>query len=101
MNLGMHHMHRRRRAAGPALSPFDYLMYGVGMVQPLALLPQIGAIYLDHSKVGVSTTTWLALTVFNTLWAIYGYRHRERPIMIANILLAILDVAIVAGVWWY
>src|SRR3989344_3627258 len=101
VNLGMHHLHRRRRAARPALSPFDYLMYGVGMVQPLALLPQIIAIYVDHSKVGVSTTTWIALTVFNTLWAIYGYRHRAWHIMIANIMLAVLDVAIVAGVLWY
>ena len=101
VNLGMHHLHRRRRASSAALSPFDYLMYGVGLVQPLALLPQISAIYLEHSKVGVSMATWLALTVFNTLWAIYGYRHRAWPIMIANIMLAILDIAIVAGVLWY
>lgn len=97
----MHHLHRRHRARGQRLSPFDYLMYGVGMVQPLALLPQISAIYLDHSKVGVSMTTWLALTVFNTLWAIYGYRHRAIPIMIANIMLTILDLAIVLGVLYY
>jgi len=97
----MHHIHRRRRRAGPALSPFDYLMYGVGMVQPLALVPQVVAIYINHSKVGVSMATWLALTVFNILWAIYGYRHRAWPIMIANVMLAVLDVAIVLGVLYY
>src|SRR3989344_1191881 len=98
MNLGMHHMHRRRRAAGPALSPFDYLMYGVGLVQPLALLPQVFAIYIEGSKQGVSLTTWTLLTGFNILWGFYGYVHQEKPIIIANILLTILDVAIVLGV---
>jgi len=97
----MHHLHRRRRAAGPVLTPFDYLMYGVGLVQPLALMPQVIAIYINGSKQGVSLTTWSLLTVFNILWAIYGYRHRAIPIMIANILLTILDLTIVLGVLYY
>ena len=101
MNLGMHHLHRRRRASGPALSPFDYLMYGVGLLQPLALVPQVIAIYIDGTKQGVSIATWVALTVFNLLWALYGYVHREKPILIANILLTILDLAIVFGVLFY
>lgn len=101
VNIGMHHLHRRRRAGGPKLSPFDYLMYGVGIVQPLALLPQVLAIYVDGTKEGVSLTTWLLLTLFNTLWAIYGYRHRVIPILIANMLLMILDVTIVLGVLYY
>ena len=110
MNLGMRHIHARRRVARN-LEPFpssrlgrrvfDYLMYGVGLLQPAALLPQVAAVYLDGSKSGVSLSTWLMLTVFNTLWATYGYLHRDRLIMTANILLTILDIAIVAGVLWY
>ncbi|MBU6321674.1 MAG: hypothetical protein KGI78_00955 [Patescibacteria group bacterium] len=95
----MHHL--RRRTAGRPLSAFDYLMYGVGLVQPVALVPQVVAIYVDGRKLGVSIATWLALTLFNALWAVYGWRHRDWPILIANVLLAILDVAIVAGVLWY
>ncbi|MDO8408051.1 MAG: SemiSWEET family transporter [bacterium] len=110
MNLGMRHIHARKRVAR-SLEPFpssrlgrrvfDYLMYGVGLLQPVALLPQVAAIYLDGSKSGVSLSTWLMLTVFNTLWATYGYLHHDRLIMTANILLTILDIAIVAGVLWY
>lgn len=110
MNLGMRHIHARKRVAR-SLEPFpssrfgrrvfDYLMYGVGLLQPAALLPQVVAIYIDHSKAGVSLATWLLLTLFNTLWAVYGYLHRDRLIMTANILLMILDAAIVVGVLWY
>ena len=96
----MHHLHRRRhRRAG--LSLFDYLMYGVGLVQPLALLPQVFAIYVEGEKQGISLMTWGLLTVFNTLWAIYGFKHGIIPIMIANLLLMVLDIAIVLGVLFY
>jgi len=110
MSLGIHHLrvrHRASRGLEPFPSPvfarrvFDYLMYTVGIIQPLALLPQIASVYLDGSKQGVSLPTWLMLTVFNTLWAIYGVVHKDRLIMTANILLTVLDVAIVAGVLWY
>ena len=83
------------------MSTFDYVMYGVGIVQPLALVPQVLAIYVAHSKVGVSLATWILLTLFNTLWAIYGYTHKAAPILIANILLTVLDLAIVLGVLFY
>lgn len=110
MTFGQHHLHaRRRKSRGlePFPSPnffrrtFDYLMVGVSVVQPLALLPQVIAIYVHHSTAGVSLTTWMLLTVFNTLWAIYGILHRAPPIAIANIMLMALDLAIVLGVLYY
>ena len=76
-------------------------MYGVGILQPMALLPQIFSIYIEGSKQGVSLTTWLILTVFNALWAIYGYVHKATPVLIGNVLLTILDIAIVYGVLYY
>ncbi len=110
MNLGMRHIHARKRVARN-LEPFpssrlgrrifDYFMYAVGLLQPAALLPQVAAIYIDHSTTGVSLATWLMLSVFNTLWAVYGYLHHDKLIMVANIFLMILDAAIVLGVLLY
>lgn len=107
---GLHHIHARRRVAR-GLEPFpskhwakrlfDFLMFGVGVVQPLALLPQIKTIYIDHSTMGVSITTWMLLSVFNFLWATYGIIHRVIPMVIANVLLFALDVAIVVGALGY
>ncbi len=110
MNIGMHHLRARHRASrgleifpSPVLARrlFDYFMYAVGLLQPAALLPQVAAIYIDHSKAGISLATWGMLTFFNLLWGLYGFLHHDRLIMTANILLVILDVAIVAGVLWY
>lgn len=65
---------------------------------PVALLPQVESIYFKHQTAGVSVGTWVLLSFFNTLWAIYGIVHRDKPIAIANILLTLLDLAIVLGV---
>lgn len=107
MSAGQQHIHARRRLF-KHLEPFpsrgawkralDYLMYGVGIVQPIALVPQIVSIYGDGQVHGVSITTWVMLAVFNALWALYGAVHRDRPIMISNILLTILDFIIVYGI---
>ena len=107
--LGFHHLRRRVRAAS-GLEPFpaagfrryfDYLMYGVGFVMPVALVPQVVAVYVSHDTAGISIATWLLLTLFNVLWAIYGILHRDVPIAIANTLLTVFDIAIVLGVLLY
>ncbi len=110
MNLGFQHLSARRRLFSN-LEPFpaeqmlkrglDYLMYGVGIVQPVALVPQALSIYVHHETTGVSITTWLLLGVFNALWALYGAAHRDRPIFICNTLLTVLDLVIVFGVFLY
>lgn len=107
MNLGLLHLHARKRLAQdlepvPATTQgrrtLDLVMYGVGIVQPLALVPQVTAIYVNHHTAGVSILTWGMLTVFNCLWFVYGIVHKEPPIYIGNILLMVLDLAIVFGV---
>ncbi len=105
---GFHHLRARMRAARepfPATTPtkrrFDAVMYGVSIVQPAALLPQVLAVYVRHDIAGVSLATWLLLTFFNVMWAIYGTLHRDVPITVANVLLTIFDLAIVFGVLFY
>jgi uncharacterized protein with PQ loop repeat len=108
--LGLHHLHKRERVTG-GLESFpsrdrmkrflDYVMYGVGIFAPLALLPQIGLIYLEHQKDGVSVETWAFLFLFNILWILYGIVHNAKPIIISHFLFAIFNLAIVVGVLYY
>jgi len=108
--LGFHHMHKREQVT-KGLEPFparhawkrylDYTMFGVGILAPLALLPQIGVIYIDHQKDGVSIETWLLLSVFNILWIMYGIVHKDKPIIISHTLFAVLNFAIVVGVLYF
>ena len=105
--LGFHHL-RSRALASKGLEPFparsalkrflDRLMYGVSILAPLALLPQILSIYIDREKQGVSLETWVLLSVFNILWVMYGIVHKDKPIIITHTLFTALDVSIVAGV---
>jgi uncharacterized protein with PQ loop repeat len=80
---------------------YDYLMYVVGSLAPLALLPQVIHLYTLRNAAGLSLTTWILLTIINSLWAMYGFLHKERPIMTANLGMATLDLVMLIGVILY
>ncbi|MGD0328749.1 MAG: SemiSWEET family transporter [Minisyncoccia bacterium] len=108
--LGFRHIRARARLA-KGLEPFpatniwkrllDYLMYGVGIVAPLALVPQIIQIYTTKSSTGISLLTWLLLACINALWALYGAVHKDKQLLFANILIVIFDLIIVIGILLY
>ena len=107
MNIGTLHMHLRKRMyknLEPYPHPvkfkryFDGLMYIVGSLAPLALLPQVVHLYVHKDSAGLSIITWIMLAVINSLWATYGLLHREKPIFIANLGMTILDVSLVIGI---
>lgn len=76
-------------------------MYAVGVLAPLALLPQVIHIYAEKSAADISLLTWVLLMFFNTLWATYGIVHNDKPIIIANVLFAVFHAAIVVGALLY
>lgn len=107
---GLHHVHLRKRGkAGlepyPAQSSFkrslDKLMFVVAFVAPIALLPQVHQVYFARSVAGLSLYTWGGLTVVNGLWALYGLVHKDRPIFIANLLIALLNLSVAIGIVKY
>ena len=110
MSIGQQHMNARERLF-KNLEPFparnlfkrflDYLMYGVGVLAPLALLPQILTIYSSHSAAGLSISTWVLLAVVNALWALYGLVHKSRQVFFANFLMTLFDLIIVFGILRY
>ena len=108
--FGFHHMRARMRISN-GLEPFpakgmwkrlfDYLMYGVGIFAPLALVPQILQIYATQSIEGVSLLTWVLFTLLNTLWTIYGAVHKDKHIFIASGLMILFDLVVVVGILVY
>ena len=108
--LGFHHL-RSRALISKGIEPFpargawerffDYLMYGVGIFAPLALVPQILQIYTTKSSEGLSLPTWLLFIAVNTLWAIYGAVHKDKHILFANVFMALFNAAVVVGVLMY
>ena len=110
MSLGQQHLTARVRLF-KYLEPFpskdafrrglDYLMFGVGIIAPFALLPQVIELYSSKSSVGLSLTTWILLSFYNLLWVLYGAVHRTWPVLLANTLMAVFDLIIVVGILLY
>lgn len=111
---GLHHFHLRERASAGAergLEPFparsiglralDNLMYGVGVLAPFALLPQIFQIYSTKSSSGVSLVTWALLTLSSTLWTIYAAVHKDKHLFLASGLMIMFHLTIVVGLLLY
>jgi uncharacterized protein with PQ loop repeat len=107
MNFGIHALRRRRRStAGTEQFPhssksvryFDYFMYFVGAIAPLALLPQIIQLFVSHNAAGISVWTWLLLAIMNIFWILYGIIHKDYPVLVTNLGIGIFDLIIVAGV---
>ena len=107
---GFHHLRKRVRAA-QGLEPFpsrsagvralDYVMYAVGFLAPLALLPQILQIYTTKNSIGVSLLTWVLLTIANILWTTYAVMHKDRHIFFASGLMIVFQITIVVGLLIY
>ena len=108
--IGFHHIRARARLS-QGLEPFpatntwkrflDYVMYGVGIIGPIALVPQILQIYTTRSAAGVSLITWLLIAFFNTLWTIYGAIHKDKHIFLASAFMILFDIVIVVGILLY
>jgi uncharacterized protein with PQ loop repeat len=79
----------------------DKVIYAVALISPLALLPQASQVFLKHDTAGLAISTWFMLGAINSLWVVYGIAHKDKPIIIANFLLATLDFAIVFGILKY
>lgn len=67
----------------------------IGVLAPLASLPQVFQIIETKNADGVSVLTWVLYMLLSILWIIYGIAHKERVIVVTNILWLILELFIV------
>lgn len=83
--------------AGKILQP---LMLVMGVVSPLATLPQLYKLYFSHSHLaeGLSLTTWSMYALVALLWTIYGIYIKNSAIWAGNGLGFLMDTAMVIGI---
>jgi len=108
--LGLHHLLLRKRVSQnietyphpvPWKRVFDRAMYGIGILAPVALVPQAFELYTSHDASGLSLPTWVVLGIINFLWSIYGTLHKEPPIAIANVFMGLLNLSVAVGIILY
>lgn len=107
---GLHHIHLRKRRADdyepfPARSAWkralDRVVLCVGVIGPIATAPQIYKIYAFQNAAGVSALSWGIWALLDIPWIIYGFVHRERPIILTYTLWLIINTIVCVGAILY
>ena len=77
------------------------MIYGVVIIGPLMNLPQLFQIWINKNAGSVSVITWFSFALFSFIWLAYGILHKEKPLIIMNSALVIIQFSIVAGALLY
>lgn len=103
--LGLHHWHVRRRP--PATSSrklirlLDVIVYVVGILGPLATIPQVLQIYTTHDASGVSVLSWGIYALFDIPWIVYAFVHKVPPLIVCYSLWFFFNVLVTIGALLY
>ena len=110
MASALHHLHVRKRIhqkhqtyphPDKLRNFLDKCIYGGAVIGPLFILPQVIAIWGAKNAAGVSFIAWLAFLVGSMFWLLYGVLHKEKPIIVANLLCSVFNFAIVLGIVFF
>lgn len=77
---------------------FDKIVTPIALIAPFMTIPQVLGVWVAGNVNGVSIATWLGYALGSGMWVVYGLIHKEKPLTLANFLLFIFDITIVAGV---
>jgi len=106
----LHHIHQRKRVhqklepyphTHPWINFLDRLLLVVAIIAPFTTLPQLYTIFIEKNVTGVSAITWLLYTVLTLPWIVYGFVHKEKPIIVSSLLWLVTDVLVVVGTMVY
>lgn len=75
----------------------DKAIYAVAVAGPLVTIPQILRIWIDKDATGVSALSWAAFMALAAIWVIYGVLHKDKPIILANVMWFLLELFVVVG----
>jgi MtN3 and saliva related transmembrane protein len=107
MATPMHHTSVRKRIYQnleefPSKDPFkrflDRLIFVVGFLGPLFTIPQLVNVWIAKQVAGVSFASWAAYAALDIVWIVYGFVHKEKPIVFAYMLWFIANAGVAIGV---
>ncbi|MBI4895611.1 MAG: hypothetical protein HY831_03915 [Candidatus Aenigmarchaeota archaeon] len=105
----VHHIHKRNRPkksgqhllSKERIKMLDKIILIISIINPLTILPQLYNVWVNKNALGVSLTTWSLFTLFSIPMFIYGYVHKEKPIMIMYAMFLVLNMLVVIGTLLY
>ena len=75
----------------------DRLTMLIGICMPIVTLPQLFIVLTSHDLHGVSLVTWAFYTLQAGIFAMFGIKHKEKPLIVTYIPLFIIELGIVIG----
>ena len=91
------HRHIKRKTKSKQKSKIDELVYLAVVIGPLLTLPQVYSIWVEGQK-GVSIISWFAYLAASIIWLIYAIKHKDKPMLIVEIIWILLDILVIIGV---
>ena len=106
----MRHLHLRKRVSRN-LEPYpsskfwirvlDRVVFTGGVIGPVMTIPQLMLIYGEKDASGVSAISWFAWAGLNIPWILYGFVHKETPIVITYTLWFCTNLIVAVGAVLY
>lgn len=105
MHYGHHRVsyYRRKRkktgiTAGGVSRLFDDAAYLMGVTAVAVNIPQLLDVWLKPDISGVSLTSWTGIFLGSCFWLGYGILHKEKPLIVINLMLLSVQGLIVVGI---
>ena len=99
----MLHLHLRKRMTD-AVEPYpartfgkrflDVAVYVAGILGPAMSLPQVILVYVGQDVAGISVISWFGWAILDIPFIIYGFAHKERPIIVTYTLWMIINLSV-------
>lgn len=102
MHTGLHHALNRIRKnqiekTSGLIRIIDNSAYLMGAITVAINVPQLISVWTAPNTEGVSLISWIGFSVGSLFWLIYGVLHKEKPIIVINGGLIIVQALIVFG----
>ena len=109
--MNLIHLSRRKRQSGKAVHPFpassfkirllDKTVYAAGFISLAMMFPQLKLIYTEKIATGLEPMTWQTLSLMDIPWIIYGFVHKEKPLVFIYTSWFIINALIFIGAVLY
>lgn len=110
-NQGIHHhIHSRKRVnlkkqkyphPNKYIHFLDNICLVFSVLMPATTIPQIWRIFKYHQVDGLSLSMWILYSVGVIPFLIYGIVHKEKPLIVLNILWLLAQIVIITGILMY
>lgn len=79
----------------------NFLIYWVAFLGPMMMFPQVIRVWQTRVVENLSLITWIFFLFMAIIWTIYGFIHKDKPIIIANFIWIIVDIFMIIAIFLF